>query len=59
MRRLTRRNKPHLLQIECRQRLLRQAQMAEVNRIESAAENTDGAQNLASHLAIAEDDEFL
>lgn len=52
-------NKPYLPQIEHRQGFLRQAQVAEVNRIESAAENTDGAQGLASDLSITEHDEFL
>ncbi len=59
MRRSARGNKPHLPQIEHRQGFLRQAQVAEVNRIEGAAENTDGAQGLTSNLSIAEHDEFL
>ena len=59
MRRLAGGNKPHLLQIECSQRFLRQAQVAEVNGIEGAAKNTDGVQNLAPHLAVTEHDELL
>lgn len=59
MRRNARGNKPHLPQIEHRQGFLRQAQVAEVNRIEGAAKNTDGVQNLAPHLPVAEHDEFL
>jgi len=59
MRRLTRRNKANLLQLQAGQCFLRQAQMTEMNWVEGAAEDSKPAQNLTPHMPIAEHDEFL